>query len=233
MSNIILHQFEISPLCGKIRKVLALKKVEYVTINYQGFQMFSSAKLTKPGKLPVLEDKGEKIFDSTAIARYLDKHFSEPPLFPADPYERALVNFLEDWSDESLYWYETYFRAAYPEALEKTIQYALRGRSKFEKKLFHFLGPKIYNHRLRMQGLGNYDKQQIESQFFEHLTHLDNLLAETGWLVGKNITLADLAISAELDEIMRTSTIAQKIKEFSNLQKWLARTQIDNLNQQE
>jgi glutathione S-transferase len=55
--------------------------------------------------MPVLEIDGEKTFDSTLILRRLDALVPAPPLFADDPHAAARQRFVEDWSDESLYWY--------------------------------------------------------------------------------------------------------------------------------
>jgi glutathione S-transferase len=57
------------------------------------------------GKMPVVEIEGRRVFDSTLILRWLDELVPEPAFFDSDPGVAARQRFLEDWSDESLYWY--------------------------------------------------------------------------------------------------------------------------------
>jgi glutathione S-transferase len=51
---------------------------------------------------PLLELDGRAIGDSTAIIAALEERFPEPPLYPADPAERARALALEEFFDEEL-----------------------------------------------------------------------------------------------------------------------------------
>jgi glutathione S-transferase len=52
--------------------------------------------------VPLLELDGEAIADSTAIIAALERRYPDPPLYPADPGERARALALEDYFDEEL-----------------------------------------------------------------------------------------------------------------------------------
>jgi glutathione S-transferase len=47
--------------------------------------------------VPVLEDDGRVIADSTAILEYLEERYPDPPLYPADEARRAEAHVLIDW----------------------------------------------------------------------------------------------------------------------------------------
>jgi glutathione S-transferase len=47
--------------------------------------------------VPVLEEDGRVVADSTAILEYLEERFPEPPLYPADEARRAEARLLIDW----------------------------------------------------------------------------------------------------------------------------------------
>ena len=111
----ILHQFEISPFCDKIRRVLHLKGQAYEAREVSLLRSPRHLHRENPsGKLPCLEHDGRFVCDSTDIALYLEELFPDPPLLPADPRERALCQLLEDWADESLYFYEMALRFTVP-----------------------------------------------------------------------------------------------------------------------
>jgi len=57
------------------------------------------------GKMPVLDVDGARTYDSSLILRRLDELVPEPALFDRNPSVAARQRFLEDWSDEALYWY--------------------------------------------------------------------------------------------------------------------------------
>ena len=54
------------------------------------------------GTVPVLEIDGRKVEGSLNISRALEELQPEPPLFPADPQERAAVEEAERWGDAAL-----------------------------------------------------------------------------------------------------------------------------------
>src|ERR687887_862718 len=54
------------------------------------------------GTVPALAADGERISTNHEIARFLDQRHPKPPLFPADPEERAAVEEAERWANETL-----------------------------------------------------------------------------------------------------------------------------------
>jgi glutathione S-transferase len=54
------------------------------------------------GTVPALAANGDRISTNHAIARFLDEHHPESPLFPADPEQRAAVEEAERWANETL-----------------------------------------------------------------------------------------------------------------------------------
>jgi glutathione S-transferase len=47
--------------------------------------------------VPVLEDDGRVVADSTAILEYLEERYPQPPLYPREPARRAEVTIFVDW----------------------------------------------------------------------------------------------------------------------------------------
>jgi glutathione S-transferase len=47
--------------------------------------------------VPVLEDDGHMVADSTAILEYLEERYPEPPLYPQDEARRTEARLLIDW----------------------------------------------------------------------------------------------------------------------------------------
>jgi glutathione S-transferase len=77
--------------------------------------------------------------------------------------------------------------------------------------------------RLLAQGLGRLAVSTLRDQFTAHLVSLDTLLASRPWLVGELKSIADIAVSAQLDEIVRTSADASDVVGFPRIAEWLAR----------
>ena len=49
--------------------------------------------------VPVLDDDGFCVADSSRIIEHLERRFPDPPLYPADPARRAEVEVFVDWFD--------------------------------------------------------------------------------------------------------------------------------------
>jgi glutathione S-transferase len=223
MANIVLHQWDISPYCRKVRKALRLKGISYQSVDYNGTRATQAARLATSRKLPVLDWYGKRVADSTRICEFLDQQVPAPPLYPADRRDAALARLLEDWADESLYYFEMHFRAAYPSAAAKATELLCAGRPAWER---HVVGPLFrrgLNGRLKAHGFKGWSNEQIESWFFGHLDNLSDWLEDREWLVGDAQSIADLAVSAQLEEMLRTSTMAARILERPSVAAWLAR----------
>jgi len=99
-----LYGSRLSPFVEKVARALQLKRIDFSVVDPRGPNDLKKWNPTT-GKMPVLDIGGEKPFDSTLILRRLDELVADPPLVSRDPEIAAKQHFLEDWSDESLYWY--------------------------------------------------------------------------------------------------------------------------------
>ena len=64
-------------------------------------------RLNPYGKVPVIDDGGQVLFESCIINEYLDERYPEPPLMPKDPYLRGRGRVLIDYALNRLhepYW---------------------------------------------------------------------------------------------------------------------------------
>jgi glutathione S-transferase len=225
MSNVTLHQWEISPFCQKVAKALRYKGIAFNTVDYNGILGSKVAGLSKVGKVPVLDIDGQRIQDSTKIARYLDLAYPNTPrLYPADALERAQVELWEDWSDELLYFYEVYLRVNDPEALEAAVALSTAGRPAYERALIKPLLKGMLKLQIAMQGTGRMAAEDVHSEFLHHLNRIELVLGQTGYLVGSSPTIADFAVGAQLGEVVRTSALMRpEIQRRPNIHAWLAK----------
>jgi glutathione S-transferase len=88
-----------------VRLVLTEKDLSYEKIFVDLIKNEQKApdflRLNPYGKVPVLVDEDEVIYDSTIINEYLDDEYPHPPLLPEDSGARARVRTLEDFADNS------------------------------------------------------------------------------------------------------------------------------------
>ena len=223
MPDIVLHQWEISPFCGKVRRILEHKGLGYQTVNYNGLRARKAAGLSGPGTLPVIDYDGERIQDSTDIAEFLERKHPTPPLYPSDPVLRARAHFWEDWADESLYWFEVWLRFAPAEARTRAVALLTEGRPGFERVVIRSLLKGRYKKKLAAQGLGKLAPARVEQKFLSHVDALETLLAGQTWLVGESRTIADIAVQSQLAEVARTSHLAPELAKRSHVTAWIAR----------
>jgi glutathione S-transferase len=220
--TVTLHQWEISPFCQKAARTLRHKGLTFETVDYNGMLATKVGRLSKVGKLPVVEIDGQKIQDSTRIARWLDEHYPDPPLYPADPLQRTQVELWEDWADELLYWYEVYFRVKDPTALDQAVRMSCKGRPAVERVITKTALKAALELQLKAQGLGRMAPEDVEAEFIRHLDRIEIALGPTGWLVGKAPTIADIAVASQLLEVDRTSTrMRPLLSSRRRISKWL------------
>ena len=180
--------------------------------------------MSKVGKVPVLDIDGRRIQDSTRIVRYLDERHPDRPLFPAEPRQRALAELWEDWSDELLYWFEVYFRVNDAQALRKAIALGTEGRPAYERIALGLTLKQGLRMQLWFKGLGRMAREDVEAEFLRHLGRIESALGDTGWLVGPDMTIADIAVGSQLLEVRRTSgRMRPELQRRPRLSDWLAR----------
>lgn len=203
-----LHQLEPSPFCDKIRRVLTYKGVPFELVNHPIAAVRRASPRT--GKLPVLDvlsgagAKDRTIDDSTAIALWIEDEYPAPALVPAEPRQRALCLALEDWADESLYFYEIAMHYASPaSAARRTRTLVEREPAGLKFAIGRAMAPYM-RYLLRTQGTGRKTPAAVERDVARHLATVAGLVGPTGWLVGDRLSLADIAVFCQLDLILGT-----------------------------
>jgi len=188
-----LFQFRHSAFCEKVHLLLCAKGLSYsvrdVTPGVGQLEVFQ---LSGQRQVPVLRDGEELIPDSTAIALHLEASHPEPPLLPADPQLRAQVLLLEDWADT---------------ALASAARLALLQGAAEDPVLRSALLPEATPSLLRnlvgavpgdlLGGMGQLLQNDRQSLIFA-LEQLLTLIEQGPYLVGSSVSLADVAVAAQL-----------------------------------
>ena len=96
-----LYDADRCPYCARIRIVLAEKGLLYetVVVDLDDRPAWIYEK-NPPGKVPVLEEDDFVLPESAVIMEYLEERYPEPPLWPADPAERAAGRLLLERFDQ-------------------------------------------------------------------------------------------------------------------------------------
>lgn len=220
-----LYQYELSPFCDKVRRVLNAKCVDY---QVEEISILDTLKgrlktLSPAAKLPVLDIDGERVADSTDICWFLEARFPEPRLIPADAREQAQMHFLEDWADEALYFHELHLRFTLPHNAERWVPEISRNDGKLIRRMAKFALPRAMAKVTLAQGTGRKPLATLKRDLDRHCRMLNQLLAGSDWLVGSSMTLADISVYTQLACIAGTSEGADVMRGYEGLRNWMAR----------
>jgi glutathione S-transferase len=221
---ITLYQFEISPFCDKIRRVLHWKKQPYEVHEVSLWQALTQLRRLNPvGKLPCLEHDGRFVADSSEISLYLEERFPTPALLPKDPGQRALCHVLEDWADESLYFYEMRLRFGTRENAKRWLPVLTAHDAAPFRVLASRLLPRIFRAQLRQQGIGRKPIAAVLADLDRHVGAVATLLDGREFLVGGALTLADIAVFAQFFCIRGSAEGAMAIEKEASVVAWMTR----------
>lgn len=188
----------LSPFVEKVARALALKRVTYTLVDVRSPTDFRRWN-PQTGKMPVLAIDGERTYDSTWILRMLDVRVAEPPLFDVSPQVAARQRFLEDWSDEALYWYGMGLRWSDANAAATLAQ--VMGSLPIPSVLHPLIGP-IFRRRIgsqaRAQGLARLPLDMLVAELATRLDELIVQLADRPFFFAERPSAADLALFGQL-----------------------------------
>ena len=161
-----LHHFWLSPFSRKVRLVLAEKKLEFelkAEPVWERRDAFLS--LNPAGEVPVLEEDGTVLCDSTVICEYLDEVYTDTPLLGSDARERAEIRRLVAWFD-----------------------------GKFNREVTdHLLGEKLLKRFFSTGTPDTKILRAGRTNAAYHLDYIGWLFERRNWLAGDHLTMADLA----------------------------------------
>jgi len=139
------------------------------------------------GRIPAFEHDGFRLFETSAIARYVDEAFDGPALQPKDPHGRATMNQIIGMLDA--YGYRSMVWDVAVERLEKEAP----------------------DEALIARGL-----RQAETV----LKVLTALKAPGPWLLGDQLTLADLHAASIIAYFLKVPEGQKLLAAFADIQAW-------------
>jgi glutathione S-transferase len=221
---ITLYQYATSPFCEKIRRALDYKGLEYEIHEVPRGKLDEYARVSPAGKFPAIEHDGRPVFDSTDIVEYLDATFPERPLIPVDPAARALAHVIEDWADESLYFYEMTMRLAWEHNCAKKVIHefcATMPGLTAEQALPMVSG--AVQAKVAEQGLGKKPRENVVKDAQRHFTAIDGLLATRDWLAGDELSIADLAVAVQVGALLYAEEVVPMVDVLARVKAWIER----------
>ena len=217
---ITLYQFEISPFCDKTRRAMTYKGLDFEIKEMLISEQDKNLAVSPTHKFPVIDCDGERVVDSTDIAYFLEARYPSPPLIPSDPRERATMHIIEDWADESLFPYDLAMRGLWEHNVPLLIDDIFKYETPELQKMFAETVPEGIRQQLTADGLGRKDRDTILADVRRHFDAI-NALVETGpWLVGSQLSYADIAVAAMLFVMNRAREGEEMLDEYPAIRAW-------------
>lgn len=169
---VVLHGINLSTFTRKVRLALLEKGIEYrLEVTPMGSEKIRA--MHPLGQIPVLQDAGLVIPDSSVIIAYLERLHPETPLYPATAGELARALWLEEYADTALR------KVTLPFFAERVVKPLFQGKPGDEAALADAAAP-------RDQAFDWLEKQ------------LPAAADAPGFAVGAVLSVADVAIGAQL-----------------------------------
>jgi glutathione S-transferase len=167
----ILFGASVSPF---VRKVLMAAKEKDIELENKPLSPHADdpefKKASVLGKIPALLDGDFGLSDSSAIVHYLEAKFPAKPLIPSEPKARGMTIWFEEYAD--------------------TVMFATGTAIFFNRVVM----PKI------RKAPGDYAKadEAAATQVPPIMAYLESAVPAQGYLVGNDLTLADIAVTCQL-----------------------------------
>jgi glutathione S-transferase len=164
----ILHGVPVSPYVRKVQAVLELKGVDYTINPIIPFGDKTELLALNPmGKIPAFQDDDVTLADSSVISAYLEKRYTDNPLYPADTVDYARAVWLEEYADSHMV-------------------------STLGLIFFHrVLNPKFFDTPSDEEIVGKAIAEDAPIIF----DYLEGQLGDNDYFVGNTLTIADISIA--------------------------------------
>ena len=163
-----------SPFARKIRLQMSEKKMLFVLKDEEPWNLSAHLyKLNPAGELPVFLNDGNVIIGHYAISEFLEETQKEIPLIYGNPKQKAEIRRMMDWFDTKFY------REVYQNIVFEKVN----------KRFSNGLAPDSKILKIGHNNMGY------------HLEYIEWLLSKHQYLVGEELTLADLTAASHFSII--------------------------------
>ncbi len=193
MANLTVYGPGFSTQVRTVRLTLAEKEIPYDLVEFNFLEGMPAEHLARQpfGKVPSIDDEGFELYETAAICRYLDEKIEGQKLQPSLVQERAQMTQIINILDNY----------AYDALITRTVI------------------PRVV---VPMMG-GESDESVItgaKDDAEKSLTVLDNVIGEKKFLIGDNITLADLHLVPIYTYYQLTPDSIELLETKNNLRRW-------------
>jgi glutathione S-transferase len=231
MTELLLYQYggrtrgtTLSAPCAKVHMALRFKGLSYDVKNLH--TPMQVKKVNPRGRVPALRMGAELIVDSSDILTALDARFPQAPLLPQQPLLRAQAKLYEDWADEVLYFFVVYLRWATDAGFRRLREVVLSKQPAPLRWIVPAVARRMAVARLRGQGTGLKDEHVVRRELSECLDALDILIQDGPFLLGAELSRADLSVCAVVDQLRvpeLTPDAASAVDAHDHIRDWARR----------
>ncbi|HEY7457757.1 MAG TPA: glutathione S-transferase family protein [Xanthobacteraceae bacterium] len=223
----MLELYHYEPYANSMKCLIALREKNIpFTSRYVDILKFEQhepwfVRINPNGQVPALVHDGRVVVESTVINEYLDDVFTDLPLRPADPGERAKMRIWSKWVDEilmptvSMLGWQARFRPLF-QSYDKT---------EFARRLERIPLKEMRVKWQTMAGPGFSDAQLEESrrQIRWFIARMEEALRKSPWLAGPSYTLADINAYPMIEGVTRLYQEIWNEKDSPRSIEWLVR----------
>jgi glutathione S-transferase len=225
MADLTLYHNDMSVCAAKVRMALAEKHVDWegVHLNLRAGDTHAPQYMAlNPHQLvPTLVHKGRVLIESNIICEYVDDAWPDPPLRPADPYERARMRLLMKQLDDGVH------GAAGTISLCIAFRHQhLRRKPEDVKRYSDGLVDPLRRERLKQaleQGVYAPAFAPALRRMAKLVADLDAALQDRAWLAADTFSLADIAYAPYMIRLYHLGLDTAMIAPRPKLAAWAGR----------
>jgi glutathione S-transferase len=168
-------------------------------------------KINPKGLVPAIIDDGVIVTESNDIMLYLEEKYPKPRLLPEDPQEAEEVKrWVNLASEVHLRTIKTYVYGSIGGASKKKSDMERYRQIQPDKELVEF-------HEKSLEGLPEGEVKRAAEQIHQIFAEIDEELKNQKWIVGKNVSLADIAW---IPQFAILEILGFSFSKYKNVQKW-------------
>ena len=191
---VLLVHNSVLPQCRKIRVIMAEKKMLFVLKEENPWNLSKDImKINPAGELPIFIFDGNIIAGNYAITEFLEETYTQNRLIQGNNKERAEIRRLTDWFD-----------------------------NKFYRDVYQYIaGEKIYKRFVLHQPPESKRIKAGVNNLRFHMEYIDWIVERNNYLVGSELSLADISAAAQLSVIDYLGDVPWE--DFKNAKLWYSK----------
>lgn len=212
------------PLGDKWRRLLRFKQLEFEDQSIDFFDNLITFSIDEQfTRRPILEIEGKRLVEPSQILDAIDRVAPNPLVWPTAAEQLALARILADWADKSLHFHQLQLRYVVPTSQRVTVPSLTAKESPWAKVAATVLLPWQARAVTNRQGTGLKSLPDLLIELAELMTSLSITLGSKDWLVGDQLSFADISVYVQVLALNNSEEAAELIVPHNNLYQWMHR----------